>query len=105
MLCNIKVVKIHARFHLSQFYRYGENMSSNDKKTSAGVASLAGETLQNPNASKIQKSLAGSALAQSGSSKQTGSAMETTASKALQSDKYSETTKKLAGSVLSQSKK
>jgi len=81
------------------------SMSGNDKKTSASMASLASEILQDPNASKIQKSLAGSALAQSGSSKQTGSAMETKASKALQSDKYSETTKKLAGSVLSQSKK
>lgn len=77
----------------------------NTKKTSNKVASLAAATLQDPSASKIAKSLAGSALAQSFSNKQTGLELEEKASKVLQSSKYSEDTKTLAGSVLSQSDK
>ncbi|MDO9213983.1 MAG: hypothetical protein Q7U23_09145 [Methylococcales bacterium] len=80
-------------------------MAKNTKETSTRVASHAAEILQDPNASKIQKSLAGSALSQSGSSKQTGAEMETKASKVLSSDKYSAETKELAASVLSQSNK
>lgn len=80
-------------------------MATNTKKTSTHVASRAAEILQDPNASQIQKSLAGSALSQSGSSKQTGAAMETKASKVLSSDKYAQETKELAASVLSQSNK
>lgn len=80
-------------------------MSTNTKKTSDEMATLAGETLNNPNASAIAKSLAASALAQSGTDKQTGAEMEEKAGKALQSDKYSGGTKSLAASVLSQSNK
>jgi len=75
------------------------------KKTSSDVGSLASSVLRDPNASKIKKQLAGSALAQTGTSKDTGTDMETKAAKVLESDKYSEETKALAGSVLSQSKK
>lgn len=75
------------------------------KSTGGKVASTAGRTLSNPNASQIQRSLAGSALAQAGTSKVTSKAMETRASAALQSQTSSATTKTLAASVVSQSKK
>lgn len=80
-------------------------MAKNTKKTSASVASLASETLRDPNASKTAKSLAASALSQTKTNNQTGSELEDQASKVLQSNKYSVATKKLAGSVLSQSNK
>lgn len=75
------------------------------KVTGSKVASLAGRTLGNSNGSKIQKSLAGSALAQTGNAKTTSKAIETQASAALQRSTSSATTKSLAGSVVSQSKK
>ena len=74
-------------------------------KTSTEVAKLASKTLQDPNASKIAKELAGSALAQANTPKQTGADMEDKASKVLKSKKYSDETKTLAGAVLSQSNK
>jgi len=80
-------------------------MTKNTKETSSRVASRAAEILKDPNASQIQKSLAGSALSQSSSSKQTGAEMETKAAKVLSSDKYAQETKELAASVLSQSNK
>jgi hypothetical protein len=80
-------------------------MSKNEKKTSSKMATLAAETLSNPNSSNIAKSLAASALAQSGTDKQTSAEMEEKAGKALQSGKYSEETKSLAASVLSQANK
>lgn len=80
-------------------------MTKNTKQTSGAIASLAAGTLQDANASQIQRRLAGSALAQSGTSKQTGAEMETIASKVLSSDKYAHDTKTLAASVLSQSNK
>jgi hypothetical protein len=75
------------------------------KATGGKIASTAGSTLRDSGASKIQKSLAGSALAQTGTSKVTGQAMEAKASAALQSKTSSATTKALAGSIVSQSKK
>lgn len=80
-------------------------MAKNTKQSSAQVAKLASETLRDPQASAIAKSLAASALSQASSTKETGKAMETKASQVLQSEKYSETTKTLAASVLSQSDK
>lgn len=80
-------------------------MTKNTKHTAERIASLAAETLQNSNASQTARSLAGSALAQSGGDKQTGAEMESLASKVLRSDKYAEATKELAASVLSQSNK
>ncbi|MGX5795142.1 hypothetical protein ACWHY4_15385 [Pseudomonas sp. E2-15] len=80
-------------------------MSKNTKQTSNSMATLAAETLNNPNASAIAKSLAASALAQSSTDKQTSAEMEEKAGKALQSDKYSQETKSLAASVLSQANK
>lgn len=76
---------------------------TNQKQTGSKISSLAGKTLANANASQIQKSLAGSALAQSGTSKTTSKSIETKASSALHSQKSNSTTKSLAGSVVSQS--
>ncbi|EKO3779087.1 hypothetical protein P0F39_000579 [Vibrio metschnikovii] len=73
----------------------------NTKKTSKSVASKVAKALSDPNASKIQKSLAASAVAQTSSSKQTGKEMQIKASKVLQSDKYY--TKEFSASVLAQS--
>lgn len=78
---------------------------TNKKQTGKDVAHLASKVLQNPNASDIQKTLAGSALAQTHTNKTTSSSVEDLAAKALKSDKYSNTTKSLAGSILSQSDK
>jgi len=80
-------------------------MPNNTKKTFSKIASQAAQVLKDPNASAIQKSLAGSALSQSGTSNQTGGKMETTASKVLNSSKYNDQTKTLAASVLSQANK
>lgn len=84
---------------------WSSKMATNKKKTSRPVAKLAAETLKDPNASATAKSLAASALSQSGNAKQTGAEMEDKASMVLSSSKFSAETKKLAGSVLSQSNK
>lgn len=78
---------------------------TNKKQTSPSVASQAAQVLNDPHASDIQKSFAGSVLAQSRTGKQPSAEMETRAGTALQSDKYSELTKSLAGSIVSQSEK
>lgn len=75
------------------------------KSTGSKIGSLAGKTLGNANASKTQKSLAGSALAQVGTAKITSKAMETKASTALKSDKSSSTARSLAATAVSQAKK
>jgi len=80
-------------------------MAYNKKQTSSNLASKAARTLNNPNASKVAKSLAASTLSQSSSSKQTSRSMETKASAILKSNKYSAETKEFAASVLSQSNK
>jgi hypothetical protein len=75
------------------------------KQTSKSLASTAAKVMSSTNSSKIQRQLAGSALAQKGNSKETSERMETVASKVMKSDKYSVETKSLAASVLSQSTK
>lgn len=75
----------------------------NTKQTSSKVASTAGKTLSSAGASGIQKSLAGSALRQSGSTAQTGAKTESAASRALGSPRSASVTKMLAGSVVAQS--
>lgn len=80
-------------------------MGTNNKKTSGSLASVAAKTLNDPNASKIQKSLAGSALSQAGSKNQTSGAMEHKASAALNDPNSNALTKKLAASVLAQANK
>lgn len=77
----------------------------NNKKTSAKVASLAANLLQDKNSSAISKQLAASALAQAKTRKQTSEEMEGIASKVLKSDKYSVENKILAASLISQSNK
>lgn len=77
----------------------------NNKKTSDKVASLAGKILNDPNASQIQKVLAGSVLSQVNPKHQTGAKLEDVAADVLNSSKYNDITKSLAGSVLSQSNK
>lgn len=86
-------------------YIRAEKMANNTKQTSSTVASVAAQTLNNPNASAIQKSLAGSALSQKGSTNQTSGAMEHKASAALDNPRSSTLTKTLAASVLAQSNK
>ncbi len=80
-------------------------MAKNTKQTSAQIAKLAAETLQDRHASQIAKSLAASALAQSSGSKQTGAAMEDKAARVLASEHSADLTKQLAASVLAQSNK
>ncbi|AFV03487.1 hypothetical protein UNSWDHB_312 [Dehalobacter sp. UNSWDHB] len=77
----------------------------NPKSTSKSMASKAAKILANPEASDIQKTLAGSVLSQIAKDNQTSSKMEDIASKVLQSSKYNDLTKSLAGSVLSQAEK
>lgn len=72
------------------------------KKTSQDVAQLASAKLKNSEASKVQKTLAGSALAQSSTEKKPSKEIETLAAKVLGSAKYNEDTKTLAASVLAQ---
>ncbi|HFR4115135.1 TPA: hypothetical protein ACQ31I_002822 [Yersinia enterocolitica] len=80
-------------------------MSKNTKKTSASVASLAAQILKDPNASAIEKSLAGSALSQTNTDNQTGAHMEDVAAQVLAEPKSSKLAKTLAGSVLAQANK
>ena len=80
-------------------------MAKNMKETSLAVGSLAARVLRDSKASAIQKSVAASALSQTGTSNQTGDKMETIASDILKSGKYSKTTKTLAASVLAQANK
>lgn len=81
----------------------GVLLGTNNKHTSATVASLAGKVLQDENASAIQRSLAASALRQAGTRAQTGTGMERKAAVALDNERSANITKTLAGSVVSQS--
>ena len=76
-----------------------------NKKTSKSVASNASKILKDKNASKTQKSLAGSALSQANTNKITSEKVEKIASTVAKSSKYNKQTKSLAGSVMSQSTK
>jgi len=75
----------------------------NSKTSSQKMATMAAKILSDDTASRIQRSLAASVVAQASTGKQTGAEMENVASKVLQSSKYSDETKSLAASVLSQS--
>ena len=75
---------------------------ANKKQTSPGMASVAAHTLRDPNASGIQRSLAASALAQSGNGNEPSAAMAHLAGKALQRTSAADLTKELAASVLAQ---
>lgn len=69
------------------------------------VTRTASSVLRDSGASKTAKSLAGSALAQSGTSKQSSKATASTAAKALNDGRTSSSTRTLAGSVLTQKSK
>lgn len=75
------------------------------KQTSSLLASMAAKIMGDSSSSKIQRQLAGSALAQKGNSKETSERMEGIASKVMKSDKYNMATKSLAASVMSQATK
>lgn len=77
----------------------------NKKRSGSNSTHLASDILRDPNSSLMQKRLAGSVLAQSGTDKQTGSKMEDIASKVLRSPKYNDDTKTLAASIVAQSNK
>jgi hypothetical protein len=76
--------------------------AKNTKRSSARIAKLAAERLQDSKASQVAKNLAASALSQRSGSKQTGSQMEGVAVRALPNDRSAEATKELADSVLVQ---
>ena len=78
-------------------------MSQNNKQSSKSITVLAAKVLNDPKASALEKSLAGSVLSQFGTHNQTGAELQTLASAALKNPSSSETLKKLAGSVVSQS--
>lgn len=86
-------------------HQRADSMAKNPKQTSSKIASVAGQTLNDPNASKLQKRLAASALAQRVASSHTSETMETVAAKALDNPRSSEKTKQLAATVLAQSTK
>jgi len=75
------------------------------KQTSSSLASMAAKIMADNSSSKIQRQLAGSALAQKGNSKETSERMEGLASMVMKSDKYNAATKSLAASVMSQATK
>ncbi|OVZ91736.1 hypothetical protein CBW58_12040 [Yersinia frederiksenii] len=77
----------------------------NMKKTSPAVAAQASQILKDPNASSIEKSLAGSALSQTSTDNQTGAHMEDIAAQVLADPHSSDQAKMLAGSVLAQANK
>lgn len=87
------------------FYIKENNMTVNAKRSSPKMASLASAVLHNKNASKIEKSLAGSVLAQSNTNKESSHEIEELASFVLSDSEACAEAKSLAGSVLAQSKK
>lgn len=76
----------------------------NNEKTSPGVASKASSTLSNPRAGATAKSVAASALAQTGTAKTTSKVVASKASTQLGDGRTSKANKAIAGSVLTQKK-
>ncbi|CAG9222074.1 conserved hypothetical protein [Paraburkholderia sabiae] len=77
-------------------------MNANDKSTSDRIAHLAAIVLRRDSASKTEKELAGSALAQHHTSKHTSAAIGKLASHVLADHHACAEAKELAGSVLAQ---
>ncbi|TAM38409.1 MAG: hypothetical protein EPN58_17020 [Rhodanobacter sp.] len=73
-----------------------------NEKTGPTVTKAASTVLRDPGASRVAKSLAGSALAQAHTGKQSSPSTAKTAAKVLNDGRTSATTKSLAGSVLTQ---
>ena len=80
-------------------------MSKNSKQTSHDIASLASDVLRDPTASKEEKSLAASVLAQSSNQKETGKEVEKLASRMLKDAHADSVAKRLAASALAQAHK
>lgn len=74
------------------------------KGTSASVAALAAQVMRDPRASKIQKSLATSALSQQAASRETLAEAERMAAKVLRGKQYAGVTRKLAASVIARAR-
>ncbi len=68
--------------------------------TSESMAALASQVMRDPRASKVQKSLAASALGKRGASRETLAEAERTAAMVLRGKRYAEVTRKLAASVM-----
>lgn len=75
---------------------------SKSEKTSATVAAKASAVLRNPASTKTEKSVAASALSQTGTRKETSAKVATAAAKTLDSGRSSATSKSIAASVLTQ---
>lgn len=73
-----------------------------NEKTSDCVATKASNILRSPDASKVAKSIAGSALSQGGTSKSTSPKVASVAARALDDGRTGKLTKAVAGSVLTQ---
>ena len=78
---------------------------SKSEKTSAKVGSKASGVLRSPTSSKVAKSIAGSALAQSKTNKQTSATVASKAARVLDDGRSSAKNKTIAGSVLTQKTK
>lgn len=78
------------------------NSTTNTKETSDRIAHLAAVVLRRPDASHIEKELAGSALAQHHTSRQTSTQIGSLAARVLGDHQSCFEAKELAGSVLSQ---
>ena len=72
------------------------------EKTSGSVASKASQILRSSSASQRDKSIAGSALSQTGTKKVTSPEVATKAAKALDRPTSTKAVKSVAGSVLTQ---
>ncbi len=79
--------------------------AKNTKVTSESIGALAAQVMQDPRASKIQKSLAASALSQRDASRETSSEAERKAAMVMRGKRYADVTRKLAASVMAQSRK
>jgi hypothetical protein len=79
--------------------------AKNTKVTSESMAALAAQVMQDPRASKIQKSLAASALSQRDASRETSSEAEKKAAMVMRGTRYADVTRKLAASVMAQARK
>ena len=73
------------------------------KSTSESMMALAAKVLRDPRASRIQKSLAASALAERDASSKASAEAEREAARVLRGKRYAEVTRKLATSVMAKS--
>lgn len=77
---------------------------TNDMTSSASLAALAAQVMQDPRASKIQKSLAAYALSQRDASCETAAGAERRAAMVLRGKRYAEVTRRLAVLVMAKAR-